>query len=61
MKTVWIIGSLGVALAAASPMWRALRRHRGMSASDREYFAAARKRAIEYRLSALDAKRAKAG
>jgi hypothetical protein len=49
MKTALLIGGLGLALAVLGP---AMRNRRGTRISDREYFAAARERAIAYRLSA---------
>ncbi len=50
MKSALIIGGLGILLAVLTPALRGLRvRHSRMS--DQEYFAAARKRAISYRLA----------
>ena len=50
MKAALVIGGLGVVLAVLTPALRGLRgRHSRMS--DQEYFAAARKRAISYRLA----------
>ena len=50
MKTALIIGGLGIVLAI-TPALRALRSRSGSKVSDEEYFAAARKRAISYRLA----------
>lgn len=52
MKTALIIGGLGVALAAYAPAMRALRKRKDSRMTDQEYFAAARRRAIGYRLAA---------
>jgi len=51
MKAALIIGGLGVVLVAVTPAVRALRFRSGSRMSDEEYFAAARKRAISYRLA----------
>ncbi len=51
MKTALIIGGLGIVLAAITPALRGLRSRPGSTVSDEEYFAAARKRAISYRLA----------
>ena len=51
MKAALIIGSLGLALAFASPAMRMLRARLNSRVSDEQYFAAARKRAISYRLN----------
>jgi hypothetical protein len=48
MNTALLIGGLGLALAVLGPVVRSRRNAR---TSDREYFAAARKRAIAHRLS----------
>jgi hypothetical protein len=50
MKAALIIGGLGIALVI-TPALRALRSRSGSKVSDEEYFAAARKRAISYRLA----------
>lgn len=49
MKAALLIGGLGVVLVVLTPALRALRP--GSRISDAEYFAAARKRAISYRLA----------
>jgi hypothetical protein len=49
MKTALLIGGLGLALAVLGPV---MRNRKATRLSDREYFAAARERAIAYRLSA---------
>ena len=51
MKAALIIGGLGVVLAVLTPTLRALRFRSADRMSDDEYFAAARKRAISYRLA----------
>ena len=51
MKTALIIGGLGIALALVTPALRALRSRSGSTISNEQYFAAARKRAIRYRLA----------
>ena len=51
MKAALIIGGLGIVLAVITPAVRALRSRSGSRMSDEEYFAAARKRAISYRLA----------
>ena len=51
MKAALIIGGLGIALAVMTPALRALLSRPGSRMSDEEYFAAARKRAIRYRLA----------
>jgi hypothetical protein len=50
MNTALLIGGLGLALAVLGPVVRSRRNAR---ASEREYFAAARRRAIAHRLSAV--------
>lgn len=50
MKAALIIGGLGIVLVI-TPALRALRSRSGSKVSDEEYFAAARKRAIGYRLA----------
>lgn len=54
MKTALIIGGLGIALAMYAPALRALRMRKNSRMTDREYFAAARRRAISYRLAAKE-------
>jgi hypothetical protein len=51
MNTALLIGSLGLALAAIGP---AIKRRKSARESEREYFAAARRRAITYRLAAKE-------
>jgi len=51
MKAALIIGGLGVVLVVLTPTLRALRFRVADRMSDDEYFAAARKRAISYRLA----------
>ena len=51
MKAALIIGGLGVALAVLTPALRALRFRSEARMSNDEYFAAARRRAISYRLA----------
>ena len=51
MKAALIIGGLGVVLVVMTPTLRALRFRSSARMSDDEYFAAARKRAISYRLA----------
>lgn len=51
MKAALIIGGLGVVLVVVTPALRALRFRSTDRMSDEEYFAAARKRAISYRLA----------
>lgn len=51
MKEALIISGLGVVLVAITPALRALRLRSGSKMNDKEYFAAARKRAISYRLA----------
>lgn len=51
MKAALIIGGLGIALVVMTPALRALRFRSGSRISNEEYFAAARKRAIGYRLA----------
>ncbi|MGZ9075657.1 MAG: hypothetical protein ACXW13_07750 [Burkholderiaceae bacterium] len=51
MNTALIIGGLGIALVVITPALRGLRSRSGTRMSDEEYFAAARKRAISYRLA----------
>ena len=51
MKAALIIGGLGIALVIVTPGLRALRLRSGSRMSNEEYFAAARKRAISYRLA----------
>jgi hypothetical protein len=51
MKEALIISGLGVVLVAITPALRALRLRSGSKMNDKEYFAAARKRAIGYRLA----------
>lgn len=51
MKAALIIGGIGIALVVMTPTLRALRSRSGSRTSDEEYFAAARKRAISYRLA----------
>ena len=50
MKAALIIGGLGIVLAVLTPALRGLR-VRNSQMSDKDYFAAARKRAISYRLA----------
>ncbi len=49
MKAALIVGGLGIVLVILTPALRTLRRSNARM-SDAEYFAAARKRAIEYRV-----------
>ena len=51
MKAALIIGGLGIVLVVMTPALRALRSRSGSRMSNEEYFAAARKRAITYRLA----------
>ena len=51
MNAALIIGGLGVVLVVVTPALRALRFRATDRMSDEEYFAAARKRAISYRLA----------
>ena len=51
MKAALIIGGLGVALVVLTPALRALRFRSAARMSNDEYFAAARRRAISYRLA----------
>lgn len=51
MKAALIIGGLGIALVVMTPTLRALGFRSGSRVSNEEYFAAARKRAISYRLA----------
>lgn len=51
MKAALIIGGLGVVLVVLTPTLRALRFRSDARMSNDEYFAAARKRAISYRLA----------
>ena len=53
MKAALIIGGLGIVLVVITPALRALRSRSGSRMSNEEYFAAARKRAISYRLAKL--------
>jgi len=50
MKAALIIGGLGIVLVI-TPAMRALRSRSGSRMSNEEYFAAARERAISYRLA----------
>jgi hypothetical protein len=59
MKTILIIGGAGIALVALAPAVRALRLRKAARMTDQEYFAAARQRAISYRLAAAKARAAK--
>lgn len=51
MKAALLIGTLGLALAFATPAMRILRARLNSRVNDEQYFAAARKRAIGYRLN----------
>ena len=51
MKAALIIGGLGIALVVMTPALRTLRFRSSSKMSNAEYFAAARKRAISYRLA----------
>jgi hypothetical protein len=51
MKAALIIGGLGIVLVVMTPALRALCSRSGSRMSNEEYFAAARKRAISYRLA----------
>ena len=51
MNAALIIGGLGVVLVVLTPTLRALRFRSDARMSNDEYFAAARKRAISYRLA----------
>ena len=51
MKAALVIGGLGIVLVVLTPALRALRLRPNSKRSDEEYFAAARKRAISYRLA----------
>ena len=51
MTAALIVGGLGIALIVMTPALRALRIRPTPRVSDEEYFAAARKRAISYRLA----------
>ena len=51
MNAALIIGGLGIALIVMTPALRAVRARPMPRISDKEYFAAARKRAISYRLA----------
>ena len=50
MKAALIIGGFGIVLVVLTPALRGLR-VRNSRMSDKDYFAAARKRAISYRLA----------
>jgi len=54
MKAALLIGALGIALAFAGPAMRMLRARMNSRMTDQQYFAAARKRAISYRLHASE-------
>ncbi len=57
MKTaLLIIGGLGAGLAVYAPAMRALRERGDSRMTDQEYFAAARRRAISFRLAAKQRK-----
>lgn len=51
MKAALLIGALGIALAFAAPAMRMFRARMNSRVTDEQYFAAARKRAISYRLN----------
>ena len=51
MTAALVIGGLGIVLVVLTPALRALRLRPNSRSSDEEYFAAARKRAISYRLA----------
>ena len=51
MKAALIIGGLGVVLVVMTPTLRTLRFRSASRMTNDEYFAAARKRAISYRLA----------
>jgi hypothetical protein len=51
MKAALIISGLGIVLTVMTPALRAVRSQATPRMSDEEYFAAARKRAISYRLA----------
>ena len=51
MKEALIISGLGLVLVAITPALRAFRSRSDSRMNDEEYFAAARKRAISYRLA----------
>jgi hypothetical protein len=51
MKAALIISGLGIVLTVMTPALRAVRAGATPRVSDEEYFAAARKRAISYRLA----------
>ena len=51
MNGLLIIGGLGVGLVVMTPVLRALRLRPNARKKEQEYFAAARKRAISYRLA----------
>lgn len=51
MNAALVIGGLGIVLVVLTPALRALRARPNSRISDDEYFAAARKRAISYRLA----------
>ena len=58
MRTTLIAGGLEAALALLMPAMRVLRIGPKSKISDRQYFAAARKRAIKYRLAKAEGARA---
>ncbi len=57
MKVALLISGVGIALVILTPAFRALRSRSSSRMSDDEYFAAARKRAIGYRLGKADTRK----
>jgi hypothetical protein len=57
MNSLLIIGSLAVALVVLTALIRALRLRPNFRKKEQEYFVAARKRAISYRLAVRRARR----
>ena len=57
MRAALISGTLGIAWGILAPARRLLRVHSNSKMSDAEYFAAARKRAIEFRLAKVAARK----
>lgn len=51
MKTALLVGGFGIALVMLAPAARALLARQNSRMTDDEYFAAARRRAIGYRLA----------
>jgi len=61
MNGLLLIGGFGVGLVVLAPVMRALRLRPNARKKEQEYFAAARKRAIGYRLAGSARERETAG